>query len=808
MTTSDAKPDGVTIWPAAAPQLPRELDVEARVEALLEGMSLEAKVGQIIQPEIRWVTPAQVRRYHIGSVLSGGGAYPGENRHAQVADWLALADSLHEASLESAAPLPLLWGIDAVHGHTNIFGATIFPHNINLGATRNPQLMEAVAAATAREIAVTGLDWSFSPTLAVVGDDRWGRTYESFSESAEVVSSFAAPAVTGTQGAFGTTFADADRVIGCAKHFIGDGGTEGGVDQGDTVCDERELLERHGHAHVEAIRAGVQTVMVSFSSWNGSKVHGNRYLVTDVLKQAMGFDGFVIGDWNGHGQLPGNDNEHADMAINAGVDMIMVPEDWEALWHNTLRQVGAGTISLQRLDDAVRRILRVKLRFGIDRKPPPSRRPAARRHDILGCAPHRALARRAARESMVLLKNSNGLLPLAPNLRIAVAGNAAEDIAKACGGWTLTWQGDHLTEADFPHGISVAQAIRNHVENANGQATVINDPAAAADFDVLIMAFGEEPYAEGYGDRHHLSFSAVDSSALDFLRAARSAGTPVVSVFFSGRPLWVNPELNASDAFVAAFLPGSELTALADLLFEDAPYDFAGRLGFSWPSHSHQTPLNHGDEMYEPLFPLGFGLKLADVCELGDDLDEHDVASSAVTTDSLEVFNLRPIPPFVMMVGDPDDWRMPVRGSGMSSRGGVVSVNNEDWLRQEDARRVKWSGGAGQLYFQSKDVLDCSALFGQRKVLEFKVCVHSSPTRPVKLRIDSVYPHGVEIDITDRLTALQPGEWHDLCLELTELDPAGHLFRHVTTPFLLYTEGEMDISLGGIRLGGVVRDAA
>ena len=605
-------------WPNAHSALDRNQAAVRRVEAevarRLASLSLAAKVGQMIQGEIANLTPDDTREYALGSVLNGGGSWPNADKRAGVADWLRLADAHHAASLASASGVPLLWGTDAVHGHNNVFGATVFPHNIGLGAAGNAALVEEVGAATAAEVAATGIGWTFAPTLAVVRDDRWGRTYESYSEHPAIVCAFAARMFAGLQGrADSEGFLAANKVLATAKHFIGDGGTAG-VDQGDTVCSEEQLRDIHGQGHVQALAAGAQVVMAAFNSWNGAKLHGHRYLLTDVLKRAMGFRGFVISDWNGCQQLAEHPREACVEAVNAGVDMLMVDADWRRTLADLLDAVAAGEIPAARIDDAVRRILRVKTCAGLFANGPPSSRPLA--GGPLAPPRHRALARRAVRESLVLLKNNGGLLPLRREWNVLVAGSHADDIGKQCGGWTLTWQGDGNGNDDFPNGDSILHGVRALVAAGGGRVAF----SATGDFDerpdVALVVFGEAPYAEGEGDLAHLAFSAACAPPLAALRALKARGVPVVSVFVTGRPLWITPELNASDAFVVAWLPGTEGSGVADVLFRDATgavgHDFRGRLSFSWPRDPSQTAVNRGDDPYDPLFPYGFGLRYAD----------------------------------------------------------------------------------------------------------------------------------------------------------------------------------------------------
>ena len=484
-------------WPALHSPVPHDLEVEQAVSELMARMSLEDKVGQVIQGEVKYVTPEDVRKYRLGSILNGGGTHPNSNKNSKPEDWLALADAYYEASMDTSGggvAIPIIWGTDAVHGHSNVIGATLFPHNIGLGATGNPDLVRRIGEATSREVAVTGIGWTFAPTLAVVRDDRWGRTYEGYSEDPAIVRAFAGKMVEGLQGVGGTEeFLDPHHVVATAKHFLGDGGTENGRDQGDNRTSEADLRDLHGAGYLTALEAGAQTVMASFNSWHGRKMHGHGELLTDVLKERMGFDGFVVGDWNGHGQVRGCTNDSCAASFNAGVDMFMVPEDWKALYNNTLAQVKSGEITMARLDDAVRRILRVKTRAGLFEHGKPSNRPLAGKAEVLGAPAHRALARQAVRESLVLLKNAGGLLPLRRDRRVLVAGDGADDLGKHTGGWTITWQGTGNVNSDFPGATSIWAGIRAVVEDAGGTAVLSLDGSYEQKPDVAIVVYGRTP---------------------------------------------------------------------------------------------------------------------------------------------------------------------------------------------------------------------------------------------------------------------------------------------------------------------------
>ncbi len=566
-----------------------EKSIDARVEAVLSKMSLERKVAQLIQPDISAVTADDVRKYRFGSVLNGGNSGPGGNDKAPASAYLALADAFW---LASSAPqdngepaVPVLWATDAVHGHNNIIGATLFPHNIGLGAANAPDLMRRIGAVTAREMAVTGLDWAFAPTVAVATDTRWGRSYESFSEDPARVARLVVPYVEGLQGKAGTLeFLDQRHVIATVKHFFGDGGT-GGIDRGDTRGEMPALFNLHAAPYQPAIAAGAQAVMASYSSINGEKMHGNHALLTDYLRGNLSFDGLVVGDWNGHGLVPGCTNTDCPRVLMAGLDVFMVPEDWRGLYETTLRETREGIIPLSRVDEAVRRILRVKMRYGLFTKPRPSQRELAAQWSLIGSSDNRDVAREAVRRSLVLLKN-DGVLPIRANATILVAGQAADSVARQSGGWSVSWQGGgDLTNADFPGATSIFAGISGAARRAGGKAILSMDGRYEHKPDVAIVVFGELPYAEFSGDRP--DHALHDDEGLTLLRKFKAANIRTVAVLLSGRPLWMNRELNAADAFVAAWLPGTEGEGVADLLIGDthrrARNDFTGQLPFHWP---------------------------------------------------------------------------------------------------------------------------------------------------------------------------------------------------------------------------------
>jgi beta-glucosidase len=795
------------LWPAVESEVPRDPVIEDRVDELLGRMSLAEKVGQVIQAEIRHVTPEDVREFRLGSVLNGGGSFPGNDKYATPADWLALADAFWEASMDTpdgGQPIPILWGIDAVHGHNNVIGATLFPHNIGLGATHNPALIRRIGEVTAAEVAVTGQDWTFAPTLAVVRDDRWGRTYEGYSEDPEIVRAYAGEMVRGLQGEVGNgDFLAGGRVIATAKHFLGDGGTVGGVDQGDNLASEAELRDVHGAGYVTALEAGAQTVMASFNGWHGRKMHGVEELLTGVLKERMGFDGFVVGDWNGHGQVEGCTNDNCAASFNAGVDMFMVPEDWKVLYANTLAQVESGEIAMERLDDAVRRILRVKMRAGLFTKGKPSSRPLAGETALIGAAEHRAVARQAARESLVLLKNNGGLLPLDGAQRVLVAGDGADDVGKQSGGWTISWQGTGNERSDFPGATSIWDGVREAVEGVGGTAMLSVDGSYEEKPDVAVVVFGEEPYAEFQGDRETLEYQPEGKRDLELLRELQAAGIPVVSIFLSGRPLWVNPEINASQAFVAAWLPGTEGGAIADVLFRAGDgatrHEFRGKLSFSWPRTAAQSTLNRGDAEYDPLFPYGFGLTYADDVELTELSEDSGVVAPRSDT---VYFEGGPRPPWQLYVGDEADWSVLAAGSSATTEGSEnLTLVAIDRRGQEDARSLRWSGAEmAQVYLQAADPIDLSRESNGDMALAFDVLVEEPPASTVHLRMDCGYPCSGSVDLSGTLAGLPPGSWRTIRVRLRCFEEAGADMSRIDTPFAIATDGALALGLSDVKL--------
>ena len=578
---------------------------DAAARALLAAMTLDEKVGQMTQAEQdKLADPSDIERYFLGSLLSGGSSDPKPGNSLKA--WTDMYDGYQAHALRTRLKIPILYGVDAVHGHNNVLGAVVFPHHIGLGATRDVKLVEEVERVTAEEVRATGIQWAFGPCIAVARDDRWGRTYESYSEDPALVAEMGAAAVRGFQGA---DLGDPLRVLACAKHYVGDGGTtwgtsnlqsQGGrLDQGDTQLSEADLRRLHLPGYPKAIEAGVGSIMVSYNSWNGEKLSGHKHLLTDVLKGELGFAGFVISDYNAIDQLGKDYRADVKQSINAGMDMAMVPGKHKQFYETLKDLAQKGEVPMSRIDDAVLRILRVKLAMGLME---PGRSQLADRslHAQFGSPAHREVARRAVRESLVLLKNDRQALPLARTAkRIHVAGKNADDIGNQCGGWTIDWQGQ--SGAVTPGGTTILSAIRAAAKGA--QVTYAKDGSGAAGADVGVVVIGETPYAEFMGDREDLSVAKEDLAAI---ASVKKAGIPVVVVVVSGRPLILGDALTQADALVAAWLPGTDGAGVADVLFGD--YKPTGKLSFSWPRSMDKVRVNVGDAQYDPLFAYGFGL--------------------------------------------------------------------------------------------------------------------------------------------------------------------------------------------------------
>lgn len=793
------------IWPEVKNPVAVDPAIETRIADLLSRMSLEQKVGQIIQGDLASTTPEDMYTYHLGSVFNGGNSAPGGKQWAPAPEWLADADRFYDASMRPNGDLPripMTWGSDAVHGHNNVTGATLFPHNIGLGAMRNPELMRKIGAATAVEMRVTGLDWTFAPTLAVVRDDRWGRTYESYSENPEVVASYARPLVEGLQGKVGSKdWLKGAHIVATAKHFVGDGGTDGGKDQGDNISSEEELRDIQAAGYRPAIEAGVQSVMASYNSWHGEKMHGNKSLLTGVLRGRMNFGGFTVGDWNGHGQVEGCKTTSCAAAFNAGLDLFMAPDSWKELYLNTLAQVKDGTIPMTRLDEAVGRVLRVKLRAGLFESGRPSSRPLAGDFSKIGSPEHRVIARQAVQQSLVLLKNQNAVLPLKSGQKLLIAGDGAMSYTKQSGGWTLSWQGTGIADSEFPGATTIGTAL---VDASGGSAVVATDGNYTQKPDVAVVIFGEDPYAEFQGDVPDLIFRDK-SDNLALLKKYQSEGIKTVAVFLSGRPMWVNSHINASDAFVAAWLPGSEGGGVADVLF--GKVDFKGTLPFSWPKLATQYVLNVGDKNYDPLFPYGYGLsykkpgkvaRLSEVSGLapGSELPVGTWFERGKTGQSLDFY--------IALDGTLEKLRNGVGTNGDRLRAFAVDRN-----RQEDSRRFLWLGnGNATVALAGATPLDLSRETNGAVAVELDYRVDKMGEGSVKIVSfnEGLKPAGGGLDISAQLKAAEGRGWQKISVPLSCFAKAGLDMSKAHVPLGITTSVRLDLSISRIALGTSTTD--
>ncbi|WGL17627.1 exo 1,3/1,4-beta-D-glucan glucohydrolase [Microbulbifer bruguierae] len=798
-------------WPTLQPALPRDEALEVRIAGLLAQMTLEEKVGQMMQAEIKSITPEEVKQYHIGSILNGGGTFPNNDKFATPDDWRQLADDYFAASMDTSdggVAIPIIWGSDAVHGHNNVIGATLFPHNIGLGAAHDPGLIRRIGEATAREVAVTGVDWTFAPTIAVVRDDRWGRTFESYSEDPDIVAAYAREMIKGIQGDKNTEeFLDGRHLVSAAKHFVGDGGTTRGIDRGDTQVSEKELAEIHAAGYFTALESGVQSVMASFNSWNGKRLHGHKYLLTDVLKERLGFDGFVVGDWNGHRFVDGCTVDSCANAVNAGLDMFMITAEWKALLKNTIAQVESGEIPMSRIDDAVSRILRVKIRAGLFERD----RPLAGKSGVLGSAEHRAIAREAVRKSLVLLKNNDQLLPVDARKNILVAGNGANNISKQSGGWTISWQGTGNTAEDFPGATSIFTGIKQAVDAAGGTVLLSENGELAADAfngekpDIAIVVYGEDPYAEWHGDLASIEFQLGSKEDQELLQKLKAHKIPVVSVFLSGRPLWVNKELNLSDAFVAAWLPGSEGAGVADVLLTDDEgnkrYDFTGRLSFSWPEQVHQTVINRNDENYAPLFSYGYGLDYSSDVQLANNLNEDGESYVDGNLEDAWLMVSRPQAPWKLFIADGEQEPLWVSGNLASSADNNITVASIDMLSQEDARALSWKGlRAGSVLLQTQKPQDMSRYLNEAAALTMDIRVDQAPQAPVFAQIacDGDDCNGA-LPLQQALNELPKGDWSQISIDLQCFAKAGTDFTRVSQGLSFRSEGKLSMAVANIK---------
>ncbi|WP_245923150.1 glycoside hydrolase family 3 protein [Leucothrix arctica] len=845
-------------WPAIKSSIGKDPMIESKVSAIVAKMTLNEKVGQMIQPNLNDVTPEEAKQYKLGSLLNGGGSWPNGDKHASAKDWVLLADK-YWAALDSAYAdrdfkVPFMWATDAVHGHNNVFGATVFPHNIGLGAANDPELILRIGQATAKEVAATGLDWTFAPTVAAPRDYRWGRVYEGYSEDPEIIFNYAGKMVEGLQGDSASLKSDS-KVISTVKHWVGDGGTKNGVDRGENYSSEANLINLHAAGYFSGLTAGAQVVMSSFNSWHNDanydqtgtgkynkKLHGSKYLITDVLKGKLGFDGVVVTDWNGHNEVNGCKSSNCPAAVNAGNDIIMVTarSDWKAFYKNVVAQVNDGTIATSRIDDAVTRILRVKMRAGLWEKAKPSGRSLAAKEGVLGSKAHRQLAREAVTKSLVLLKNKDNVLPLKATQRVYLAGSAAENLPKQTGGWSLTWQGTENTIADFPGATTLKMALEAQI----GASNVITDVNKITNDTIAVVAIGEDPYAEVVGDiKDHQTIGfaklkAAYAADLETVKSLKARGMKVVTLFLSGRPMYVNEEINHSDAFIAAWLPGTEAGGITDALYSVNGADFTGRLSYSWPNTSCSTAINREPQHiknyvtpeweqgltgeHKPLFAYGYGLSYAKGTTALLDLDQLPLdtrdygcgqteADTAVATIPLDIYGKASGNDFVLNIsGEANDWKGLDVSLQQATNQGAVSTKPINYQSQYDAVSVTFNGKSpAQIYTQYADELgqNQQRYLNADATLQFDIRMHQLPTSSMMLAQHCVYPCMAQIKINDFLPAVS-NKWSTLKIPLSCFADNGMEYQKMNTPFLLFTAGKAQFDLGNVRLVPKSVDAA
>jgi beta-glucosidase len=842
-------------WPKIDSAITKDLKIEQQVNDILVQMTLEEKIGQMIQPDLRGVTPEEATQYKLGSILNGGGAWPNENKHSTAQDWAKEADkywlAVEEAFANRPFRIPFMWATDAVHGHNNAFGATVFPHNIGLGAARDPELIRRIGEVTAKEIVATGLDWTFAPTVATPRDLRWGRVYEGYSEDPEITYVYASEMVKGLQGDSENLKSD-HKVISNVKHWVGDGGTQSGIDRGVNAYSEDNLRNIHAVGYFSGLEAGAQVVMSSFNSWTDQanydhcievgevynhKIHGSRYLLNDVLKDKMGFDGIVVTDWHGHAEVSKCTGGDASYAITAGNDVLMIPvrEHWQKVYQQTLNDVQAGVIPMARIDDAVTRILRVKQRAGLWQKAMPSARSLAGNQQLLGAPEHREVARDAVRKSLTLLKNNDNILPLPSSTKVLLTGSAADDLQKQSGGWNLTWQGDENTLADFPGATTTRMAL----ESVLGKENVLFDPELSSEFsagDTAIVVFGEDPYAEMMGDIkawQTLEFASLKRSYkkdVDKINRLHAAGVKVISLFFSGRPLYLNEEINKSEAFIAAWLPGSEGMGIVDVMIGDQQgqpnYDFKGTLSYSWPMKKRSAtvhripphiknyvlPENELDPAGEhaPLFSYGYGLNYSDPTRAQDldldaiplDIDTDNVEGKAAVH-NLELYGIKStIGDFQLKVADSEIWI----GAEVSRNGPVEMMGLDtkpyNYQQQQDAVELTFKGQFGAVYIQTGDgnVDDFNGYANGS--INFQLLVKEQPTQPVMFAVQKWTNYDdptdvVMLDISSQIVDTKEG-WIDVSIPVQSLISLGVDLSYLDTPFMLFTKGQFKTALANI----------
>ncbi len=776
MTVSPAAKANPEIWPvSASPSAITDTNVERQIDVLLSQMTLEQKVGQLIQADISAIKPGDLADYPLGSILAGGNSGPYGNERASAGEWGRLVGEYRTASQKSGAGIPILFGVDAVHGHSNLPEATIFPHNIGLGAARDTGLIERIGVATAAEISGSGIEWTFAPTLAVPQDLRWGRTYEGYSSDPALIADYARAMTIGLQGRLvsGKPL-DAKHVAATAKHFLADGGTIDGRDQGDAQISEAELVAKHAQGYPASIDAGALTVMASFSSWNNVKHHGNASLLTDVLKGRMGFAGLVVGDWNGHGQITGCSATDCPAAINAGLDLFMAPDSWKALFNSTLAAAREGRIPQTRIDDAVRRIVRVKHKLGLMGGPQTYRGDTS----LVGKKEHLELAREAVSKSLVLLKNDDGVLPIRNGAHVLVAGSGADNMAMQAGGWTIGWQGADTTAADFTNGQTIGRAISEAVTSNGGRAAI----SAAGTFDtkpdVAVVVLGEKPYAEFEGDVPNLAFQP-QASELGMIARFKSQGIPVVVVFLSGRPMFTGKLINQADAFVAAWLPGTQGRGVADVLVAGtdgkSARNFTGRLSFAWPADA-RSPL------VSPLFPLGYGLDYTQKGKLAavNEDPRVDLSSLTVATN------------YFVRGKVPAPWNLQMDGA--------ISVRPIDLAAQEDARQFSWN--ADGTFVVNGPAVNLARQLGEDWALLIDWRIDAPANGPVLLSFG-----GAGIDIQQAMRALPTGKAVQTRIPLRCFADAGAKFDAVGSPIRMQAAKGLVATIRNVHIEAIKESA-
>ena len=762
------------------------------VNNLMKTMSIEEKVGQVIQADLDFIKPSDLRDYPIGSVLNGGNTSPRGELRASPAEWKSLAQEFYEESKKTGASIPVLWGTDAVHGHSNVFGATIFPHNIGIGAAANPQLVEDIGAAVAEEVLATGLFWTFAPTVTIPQNFRWGRTYEGYSEDPVLVSKLGSAFIEGLQGTK-KEFLNDTKILGTAKHFLGDGGTYLGIDQGDTRANEENMRVIHGEPYFASLNSCVRVVMASFNSWNGSKVHGNKYLLTEVLKEKMNFTGFVVGDWNGHQQVPGCNTGSCPESFNAGVDMFMVPENWKALYKNTVKQVKDGEISKERLDDAVKRILTVKQQLGMFE----GRVPNQTKYYEVGLQKNREIARRAVRESLVLIKNNNAVLPIKDQQKILVIGDSADSLKIQTGGWTLDWQGANNTNSDFPGSVTFLQALKEYENLEITHKNSLSNLDLNKNYDLVIVAYGEEPYAEGIGDRKNLFYR--DSKTLNTLKRLKRNGNKVVSIFFTGRPLWTNEFINLSDAFVVAWLPGTESRGMTDVLVanEDGSvnYDFQGKLPFSWPSDPNQSTIAFYDPASDAEFDYGYGLTYKSPKALAS-LDESFEKSDDYG-DLVEIFSGKFNNPFEGFIQENNSPQIKLSSTNNTTQNDIVQIDFIDVDKQDDTLRVTFNadGNLNSFHILTTEVIGLEDF--QSGFLNFNARVVES-SGAIFLAATCGFGCMGSIDVTSLLVKSKSFDGYSVPLKC--LTDKGLDLSKTISPMILFGPADLTIDFKNISL--------